>query len=106
MVEKGLDCKNQEVVTAELMPKLNEFGGISGLVDGLKTDAVNGINSSTEASRVAEFGENRLPREDPASIFALMLEALQDPTLILLMFSATTSIILGCVFECPDTGSC
>ena len=56
---------------------------------------------STEA-RKEKFGENFMAPPDPKSLFALMAEAMEDPTLIVLTIAAIVQLILGIAFHNED----
>ena len=73
------------------------YEGVSGLAKLLDSDVVNGLQGS-EADyliRREEFGSNQLELDKPASFFELCLEAIQDPTLIVLLVAATVSLGTG-----------
>lgn len=75
------------------------LGGVDAVTSALKTDRKNGLASANvERNRVA-FGANTFKEVPPKSFFSILLEALKDPTLILLMVAATVSTILGTAIE-------
>jgi Ca2+-transporting ATPase len=71
----------------------------------LRTDLANGISDDGDhfASRIAMYGRNAIPETPPESIFTLMWENLQDPTLIILMCAAAVSLPVGIFFEVSKT---
>jgi len=85
---------------------LNELGGVQQLAHSLNTNLHKGISDDAEAhaKRVEVFGANTFPEPPLASIFELMWEAVQDPTLIILMVAAFVSLPVGVIFEDPKTG--
>lgn len=70
---------------------LKQRGGCAGLAKALHSDTVEGINTNGHASisdRHAEFGANRFKEMPQKSFWSMVFEALQDPTLLLLMAAA------------------
>ena len=86
----------------------SDYGGIEKIVDLLQSDATAGLdanNAEDLEGRVQAFGRNYIPPKPPKSFFALMWEAAQDVTLIILVVAAAISIVLGLTVEDdPDTG--
>lgn len=73
---------------------LKQLGGSAGLAKALHSDTVEGINPNGHASisdRHAEFGANRFKELPQKSFWSMVFEALQDPTLLLLMAAALVS---------------
>jgi len=85
-----------------------KYGGIDKIVVLLQSDATKGLdaNNTEDLERRKEvFGVNYIPPKPPQSFFALMWEAAQDVTLIILVVAAVISIVLGLTVEDdPDTG--
>jgi len=52
-------------------------------------------NEDDIATRVAAFGRNEIPPKPPKTFFALMFEALQDVTLVILIICAVISFGLS-----------
>ena len=84
------------------------MGGVTGIAALLKSNVGNGIgdagatfdaNLRDAAERVSVFGVNQFGEPPHATIFQLILEQLQDPTIIMLMAAAATSIGLGVGLE-------
>lgn len=93
---KGIDFKQ----------KINEsLGGIEGLSSKLKTNLLTGLSGSDDdlQKRTKYYGKNEIPPKPPKSIFRLAFEALQDPTLIMLMICAVISV--GLSFYHPQSDS-
>eukprot|EP00899_Mesostigma_viride_P028596 jgi/Mesvir1/8921/Mv14206-RA.1 len=87
---------------AEDVPsKLAALGGTRGLLDALKTHPKDGLSTAEASSsaRRGAFGENRMPTVPPKTIIELALEALEDPTLVILMISGAISLVLGLTVE-------
>lgn len=83
----------------------DELGGIDGVCKKLFTSAAGGI---TDDARDAEhrknvFSSNVIPPKPPKSFWSLVLEAIQDVTLIILIVAALIS--LGLSFYHPPEGS-
>ena len=88
-----MKCRNQEAVD-----KLNlNYGGVLGLAHKLNSDLQTGLISDEDQllERAKIYGKNEIPQTKPKSIFMLAFEALQDPTLIMLMICAIISIALN-----------
>jgi magnesium-transporting ATPase (P-type) len=101
----------------------NEYGGIGGLCQRLKSDPNNGIpNNADELQRYPSrggiregvialfrrreaYGANEIPPHPPKSFFTLVWEALQDMTLIILLVSAIVSLALS-FYSPPDDVGC
>ncbi|XP_042490891.1 calcium-transporting ATPase 10, plasma membrane-type-like [Macadamia integrifolia] len=76
---------------------LQQYGGIRGLSDLLKTNLEKGINGDDDdlLSRKNAFGSNTYPRKKGRSFWMFLWEAWQDLTLIILMVAAAASLALG-----------
>ncbi|KAH3766666.1 calcium-translocating P-type ATPase [Pelomyxa schiedti] len=89
------------------LARLNQVGGAAGLARELGTDVERGIDPAEAktgfTARRAKYGKNFIPPPPPRSLTSMILEGLQDKTLIMLMISATVSLILG-VWENPSSG--
>lgn len=78
--------------------KLNTtYSGVSGLALRLNSNIQTGLNSDEQdlSNRRRLYGKNEIPPKPPKSIFVLAFEAIQDPTLILLMLCSLISIGLS-----------
>jgi P-type Ca2+ transporter type 2B len=87
-----------ELKLLEFKDKLNSaHDGVLGLANKLNTNIQNGISGTKEdlTKRAKVFGRNEIPPKPPKSIFKLAFEALQDPTLIMLMICAIVSVALS-----------
>ena len=83
--------------------KLAQGVTVEGLLAGLCCDPDNGLTDVTlkKEQRVATFGRNFIPPPPPTGLLMLMWEALQDPTLMLLLVAAVVNLILGLAFHDP-----
>lgn len=87
--------------------KLQQLGGINGLMAGLGTSAEYGISTNPDQQdatkqyvgsmddRIRVYGANILPEKKSKSLLLLMWLALQDKILILLIIAAIVSLALG-----------
>ncbi|KAJ1429225.1 P-type ATPase [Sesbania bispinosa] len=85
---------------------LQQYGGIKGLSNLLKSNADKGI-SGDEADllkRKNAFGTNTYPRKKGRSFWRFLWEAWQDLTLIILIIAAAVSLALGIKTEGLDEG--
>lgn len=80
----------------------DNFQGIDGLLQRLKTNPLTGLSGNAEdlEKRVKLYGKNEIPPKPPKSIFRLAFEAVQDTTLIMLIICAIISI--GLSFYHPE----
>ncbi|KAH7659709.1 P-type ATPase protein [Dioscorea alata] len=76
---------------------LQEYGGVKGLSDKLKTNLDKGIigDEPDLLHRRNAFGANTYPRKEGRSFLVFLWEAWQDLTLVILMIAAAISLILG-----------
>ncbi|KAG2691984.1 hypothetical protein I3760_08G032000 [Carya illinoinensis] len=76
---------------------LQEYGGVKGLSDLLKTNLEKGIQGDEPdlQKRRNAFGSNTYPRKKGRSFWMFLWEAWQDLTLIILMVAAVASLALG-----------
>jgi len=82
---------------AEGVQKLNELGGVKGLVAKLNTSETNGLRGDKAdlEGRRDVFGSNVIPPKPPKTFLQLVWEALQDITLIILEIAAIVSLALS-----------
>lgn len=92
--------------SAEAVTKLRDlFTDSHRLVRSLRSDESGGI-SSKDAQLLARsqvFGSNIIPEKKPQSFLSLVIDALKDPTLIILEVAAVIS--LGLSFYDPGDGT-
>ena len=80
-------------------PALKELGGTSVLLSELSSSIETGLNADTVLKNRAMFGENIFPESPMDSYLDLLLGALNDTTLIVLLFAAIVSLIIGIITE-------
>ncbi|XP_071723879.1 calcium-transporting ATPase 10, plasma membrane-type-like isoform X1 [Rutidosis leptorrhynchoides] len=76
---------------------LQNFGGVKGLAEKLKTSPDKGIpeDESNILDRKNVFGSNTYPRKKGRSFWNFLFDACRDTTLIILMVAAAASLALG-----------
>ncbi|XAR63756.1 Calcium-transporting ATPase [Bertholletia excelsa] len=76
---------------------LQEYGGVKGLADMLKTNIERGINGDDDdlVKRRNAFGSNMYPRKKGRSFWRFVWDAFHDTTLIILIIAAAASLGLG-----------
>ncbi|KAI6689764.1 hypothetical protein NL676_026592 [Syzygium grande] len=76
---------------------LQQFGGVKGLSDLLKTNLEKGIagDDADLSTRRNAFGSNTYPRKKGRTFLTFLWEAWQDLTLIILIIAAAVSLGLG-----------
>ncbi|KAL0910603.1 hypothetical protein M5K25_021602 [Dendrobium thyrsiflorum] len=79
------------------MSSLQEYGGVKGLSNLLKTNLDKGIvGSNTELlHRRNAFGANTYPQKKGRNFLVFLWEACQDLTLVILIVAAVISLVLG-----------
>ena len=96
--------------------ELQEFGGLSGLEEALRTSTSSGIDTQGAANlsannRQKHFGANKFKDVPQKAFFTLFWENLKDPTLILLMAAALVRrmhqrcALLSCLALYPHTAA-
>ncbi|PUZ74324.1 hypothetical protein GQ55_1G055600 [Panicum hallii var. hallii] len=80
---------------------LQEYGGVKGLANLLKTNLEKGIHGDEAdlSCRANAFGANRYPRKKGRSFWVFLWEACQDMTLVILIVAAVISLVLGIATE-------
>ena len=97
-----LNRENQNATGVhDFVKAVQDLGGVSGMLQKLGTD-LNGINEDTKPKRQETFGMNKIPDRKLKTFFELIWEALQDPTLILLIASGSIQLLLAYI---PATAS-
>lgn len=76
---------------------LQEYGGVKGIANMLKTDIDKGISGDDAEvlHRRNVFGTNTYPQKKGRTFLLFLWEACQDLTLVILMVAAVISLILG-----------
>ncbi|KAM3228184.1 hypothetical protein ACQJBY_059717 [Aegilops geniculata] len=80
---------------------LQEYGGVKGLTNLLKTNPEKGIHGDEAdlSCRANAFGANRYPRKKGKSFWVFLWEACKDLTLVILIVAAAISLVLGIATE-------
>lgn len=81
----------------EGMTRISDFGGIEGIMEKLYTSEDRGLsgNRADVDHRRETFGSNVIPPKPPKTFIQLVLEAVQDITLIILIIAAVVSLALS-----------
>ncbi|KAF7806692.1 calcium-transporting ATPase 8, plasma membrane-type-like [Senna tora] len=76
---------------------LQQYGGVRGLADSLKTNLEKGIGGDDAdlIKRRNAFGSNNYPRKKGRSFLMFLWDACKDLTLIILIVAAVASLALG-----------
>jgi Ca2+-transporting ATPase len=78
---------------------LTTLGGSAGLIEGLKSNATQGLSDQDEVIALSErervYGDNRVPERKGKSLLLLMWMAYQDKVLLILSVAAVVSLALG-----------
>ncbi|XP_059924195.1 plasma membrane calcium-transporting ATPase 1-like isoform X5 [Gadus macrocephalus] len=101
-----MDLRNlMELRSAEAVASIRDgYGDVQGICRRLKTSPIEGLSGNPVdlEKRHASFGKNFIPPKKAKSFLALVWEALQDVTLIILEIAAIIS--LGLSFYHPPGG--
>ena len=81
-------------VKSKVLPKLEEMGGFEGVQKGLKTNMGDGIKENELQMRQQSYGKNYVEPPPLTPFWKFCWDALQDPTLQFLCFSASASLVL------------
>ena len=100
----GLSCSELKILMSkrkEDAVQALEKNSLDWIAQQLETNLKGGLSTSQQdlESRRAFYGVNQLPQNPPKSFLALCLDAIQDPTLIILICAAVLSIVLGVTVE-------
>lgn len=81
----------------EGIERIQQFGGIEGIVDKLYSSIDKGLsgNKADIDHRRETFGSNTIPPKPPKTFLQLVCEAVQDITLIILIVAAVVSLVLS-----------
>jgi hypothetical protein len=80
-----------ELMESKDKKNLEDLGGVNGLAQGLGSDATGGLKAVSDSdlqNRRKQFGENKMDRKAPPTIMELFVEAMQDTTIIILLFAS------------------
>lgn len=86
-----------ELRGTEAVNRIKELGGITEICKKLYTSPNEGLeeNPNDMQNRRETFGSNTIPPKKPKSFLALVWEALQDATLVILEIAALISLLLA-----------
>jgi hypothetical protein len=90
MVEVTLE-KLLELMESKNPRDLEPMGGVSGIAQQLGSDVQGGLRQTSKQDldlRQEKFGENKVERKPPPTLVELFVEAMQDTTIIILLFAA------------------
>jgi magnesium-transporting ATPase (P-type) len=103
VTQSTLDSINVEQSFKENRANLDALGGPHGLVQLLYSNVEHGLSEEQVALNRSKFGKNMFPEAPMKSFLSMFIDALSDPTLIVLLCAASVSLIIG-VIEEPDHG--
>lgn len=89
------------IVEGHNAKKLRTRGGVEGIAKKLLTSATDGISTSKNllSRRRKIYGINKFTESPPKGFWVFVWEALQDTTLMILIFCALISLIVGITME-------
>ncbi|KAJ8765820.1 hypothetical protein K2173_015697 [Erythroxylum novogranatense] len=94
----GIDQTSlSQLVREENVQKLEDYGGVKGLVAALRSDVKKGIRGDDDDifNRKKSFGSNIYENPYTKSFFRFQLRAMKDPLVILLILCAALSLGFG-----------
>lgn len=103
LCQQVLASLNIEQGKDENRANLDLLGGIDGLVSLIGVDLTTGLNPYQIIALRAALGDNEFPESPTQSYLEILLKALSDPTLIILIFAAAISLVIGIIAH-PDNG--
>jgi len=77
---------------------------VEGLLQLLDVNKDTGLKESEVHAREIKFGRNEIPMDPQASLWSLMMHALEDATLQFLCFAAVISLFIGIFIEKDPMG--
>lgn len=94
-----MKCRNKQ----ETNDSNKKHSDLASLALKLKSNVLSGLDSNKDdlENRRQYYGRNEIPPKPPKSIFYLAFEAIQEPTLILLIICSLVSIGLS-FYHPPD----
>ena len=101
--QSTLDSLNVEQSKNENKNRLLELGGVDALAAKLGVNYSTGLTATQVVHLRDKFGTNQFPESPMTSFLSLLLEALMDPTLLLLLAAASVSLIIGTIRD-PQEG--
>lgn len=99
-------AKLADMVKDKNLKSLSEFGGVEGVANVIGTFPTKGIIGSEDdiSKRVELFGSNTYQKPPPKGLLHFVLEALNDTTIIILLFCAGLSLGFGIKEHGPSEG--
>lgn len=95
--------ENNELTCEEMY---REMGGLEGIAQGVRSDLKHGISESEaadgHADRILEYGANIYPEAPRKGFWMFFLEAMNDPTIMILIAAAIISLVIG--LAAPEEG--
>jgi magnesium-transporting ATPase (P-type) len=77
------------------LTSLNSFGGVRGVIKALDVDVNNGLNELQVDDKRKKFGANSFAVAPLVPYYTLVLETMNDASLLILLLAATFSLIVG-----------
>ena len=106
-IEKLVDlveCYRDRKFDEDIQKLKDEFGGMEGIADKLKTSLSKGLLGDDLLKREVEFGTNKKDPPERAGLWNLWLGALDDLMLKILIVWAVVSMIISLIFEEENKG--
>ena len=103
ITQATLDSLNVEQSRLENRAHLDELGGVDALCRKLGVNPDVGLTNEQVVAMRAKFGSNEMPASPKKSYLELWLEAINDPTLLVLLAAAAVAFALG-MYKHPDEG--
>ncbi|KAH0791010.1 calcium-translocating P-type ATPase, PMCA-type family protein [Histomonas meleagridis] len=85
--------------------KIHELGNVNGVAKKINSDVENGLKKNSISSQKSKYGTNELPEKEVSSFFDMLIEALNDQTLLILISCAIFSLIFEVIFASPEERS-
>lgn len=81
----------------EGIQRIQDFGGMESIMEKLYTSEDKGLSGNKQDTehRRETFGSNVIPPKPPKTFIQLVVEAVQDITLIILIIAALVSLLLS-----------
>lgn len=98
-----LNSINVEQQKEENKANLEKLGGAAALMKKLGSNANTGLTESQAIHQRNVFGTNQFPESPQSTYLELLFDALQDPTLLILLAAASVSLGIG-AYQDPEEG--
>jgi magnesium-transporting ATPase (P-type) len=103
LTQSMLDSLNVPQMKDENLSSLEGLGGTGGLAKLVGVNLETGLTAEQVRAQREAYGNNAFPESPMDSFFELLLAALSDTTLLILLFAAGVSLVIGCI-EDPSEG--